>query len=371
MDIRMPSLKLSATLSVYFAKQFTMYVLCMFIAITAVVYLVDTIELLRRFASKDNLNVLLVIKMAALKAPEISQKIFPFSVLFGSTMFFTKMVKNKEFTAAQSSGQSIWQFLLPSLFVVILLGFFWISVFNPVSSVMTAKYETIENTALRNKGNALSVSSGGLWIRENIDTGHSILHSRSISENGDILSSVTIFIFDHDDNFNSRIDAKTAKLIPGYWELEHPIFISRDGIPLKKENSMLPTQFTPNNIQDSFASPATMSFWDLPEFINLLENTGFSAVKHRLHWHSLLASPLLLCAMVLIAATFSLRTGRRSSNLTWILTSLFFGFFLYFMTDLVYALGLSSRIPEVLAAWTPAIVTILLGAASLIHIEDG
>ena len=40
----MPSLKLSATLSVYFAKQFTMYVLCMFIAITAVVYLVDTIE---------------------------------------------------------------------------------------------------------------------------------------------------------------------------------------------------------------------------------------------------------------------------------------------------------------------------------------
>ena len=100
MDIRMPSLKLSATLSVYFAKQFTMYVLCMFIAITAVVYLVDTIELLRRFASKDNLNVILVLKMAALKAPEISQKIFPFSVLFGSTMFFTKMVKNKEFTAA-------------------------------------------------------------------------------------------------------------------------------------------------------------------------------------------------------------------------------------------------------------------------------
>ena len=136
---------------------------------------------------------------------------------------------------------------------MILLGFFWISVFNPVSSVMTAKYETIENTALRNKGNALSVSSGGLWIRENIDTGHSILHSRSISENGDILSSVTIFIFDHDDNFNSRIDAETAKLIPWYWKLEQPIFISRDGIPLKNENSMLPTQFTPNNIQDSFA----------------------------------------------------------------------------------------------------------------------
>jgi lipopolysaccharide export system permease protein len=75
--------------------------------------------------------------------------------------------------------------------------------------------------------------------------------------------------------------------------------------------------------------------------------------------------------MVLIAATFSLRVGRRNGNLTWITTGLFFGFFLYFMTDLVFALGLSSRIPEVLAAWTPATVTVLLGAASLLHIEDG
>ena len=101
-------MKLSATLSIYFAKQFTMYVVGMFIAIIAVVFLIDTIELIRRFASKDNLNIVLVLKMAALKAPEISQKIFPFSVLFGSTMFFTKMVRNQEFTAAQSSGQSIW-----------------------------------------------------------------------------------------------------------------------------------------------------------------------------------------------------------------------------------------------------------------------
>ena len=55
----------------------------------------------------------------------------------------------------------------------------------------------------------------------------------------------------------------------------------------------------------------------------------------------------------------------------WICAGLFFGFFLYFMSDLVFALGLSSRIPEVLAAWTPATVTTLLGVASLLHLEDG
>ena len=363
-------MKLSTTLSIYFAKQFILYLIGMFLAIMAVVFLLDTIELMRRSANKENVPISLILEMAILKAPEIGQKIFPFSVLFGSMMVFTKMVKNQELIAAQSAGVSIWQFLLPALVVVTILGIVWIGVFNPIASVMVAKYESIENRVLRNN-NALSVSSGGLWIREKTKKGHSVLHTRDISEDGGILSKVTIFLFAGEDSFYSRIDAQEAKLQPGYWELKNSTTISEDGIPSRKQFFKLPTQLTSSNIQDSFASPSTLSFWELPHFIEILEKAGFTAVRHRLHWHSLLASPLLLCAMVLIAATFSLRVGRRNGNLTWIITGLFFGFFLYFMTDLVFALGLSSRIPEVLAAWTPATVTILLGAASLLHLEDG
>ena len=364
-------MRLSTTLSVYFGKQFFLNVAGMFLAIMAVVFLLDMIELFRRSANKDNVPISLIIEMAALKAPNIAQKIFPFSVLFGSMLFFIRVVRNHEYVAAKTAGVSIWQFLLPALLVVLFLGFFLISIFNPIASAMTAKYETIENTTLRNKGNALSMSSGGLWIREKTETGHSVLHTRDISENGDIFSKVTIFLFDNEDDFHSRIDAETAKLVPENWELQNSILTSKAGIPVKKQIFKLPTQFTSSNIQDSFASPATLSFWDLPHFITLLEEAGFTAVRHRLHWHSLLASPLLLCAMVLIAANFSLRLGRTSGNLKWVLTGLFFGFFLYFMTDLVFALGLSSRIPEILAAWTPATVTVLLGTASLLHLEDG
>ena len=44
---------------------------------------------------------------------------------------------------------------------------------------------------------------------------------------------------------------------------------------------------------------------------------------------------------------------------------------LYFVSDLVLALGLSGKIPPVLAAWTPAGVFTLIGVASLFHMEDG
>jgi lipopolysaccharide export system permease protein len=44
---------------------------------------------------------------------------------------------------------------------------------------------------------------------------------------------------------------------------------------------------------------------------------------------------------------------------------------LYFVSDIVFALGLSAKIPILLAAWTPAAVSMIFGASMLLHLEDG
>jgi len=47
------------------------------------------------------------------------------------------------------------------------------------------------------------------------------------------------------------------------------------------------------------------------------------------------------------------------------------GFLLYFLSDVVFALGLSAKIPVLLAAWTPTAVSLTFGASMLLHLEDG
>ncbi len=47
------------------------------------------------------------------------------------------------------------------------------------------------------------------------------------------------------------------------------------------------------------------------------------------------------------------------------------GFLLYFLSNFVFALGLSGKLPVILAAWTPAGISLTLGVASLLHLEDG
>ena len=185
------------------------------------------------------------------------------------------------------------------------------------------------------------------------------------------LSKVNVFIYSGADKFNYRLDAKKAILEDGFWHMSD-VWVHQPDIPSQHENEFwLETDLTLGSIQDSFAPPETMSFWDLPTFIEALESAGFSAIRHRLHWHTLLAAPLLMCAMVLIAATFTLRHTRRSGTVFVISGGVLTGFVLYFFSDIVFAFGLSDSIPVTLAAWTPSGVATLLGLAMLLHLEDG
>ena len=83
------------------------------------------------------------------------------------------------------------------------------------------------------------------------------------------------------------------------------------------------------------------------------------------------ATPLLLAAMIMLAAAFSLRPQRQGHVVLVIVLGLLAGFLLYFLSNFVFALGLSGKIPVILAGWAPAVISAMLGMALLLHLEDG
>jgi len=54
-----------------------------------------------------------------------------------------------------------------------------------------------------------------------------------------------------------------------------------------------------------------------------------------------------------------------------ILAGVAVGFMLYVVTKIAWDLGSGGIVPPILAAWLPAIVTVLIGATVLLHLEDG
>ena len=366
-------MRVSLTMFIYVGRQFLVNFLGLLAVIMLIVLLFDTIELLRRAHSHPDTSFAQILEMAALKLPFMCQQVFPFAALFGCMLTFWSLARHHELVVTRAAGISVWQFLFPVISVSLLLGLFQMGALNHLASKTLAQYEKREALMLKGTQNLFALSRSGIWLRQSGQQGQAVIRSSRITTDSDeiTLYNVTVFMYRGDYVFYQRIDAETAILEDGYWQLQKAWIQQPEEAPVLEQTVWLETDLTFNSIQDSFAPPETMSFWALPGFIDNLEQAGFSAVRHRLYLHSLMASPLLMCAMVLIAAAFTLRYNRRGSTTFVIAGGMMTGFVLYFFADLIFAQGQSDTIPVVLAAWAPSSVATLLGLTTLLHLEDG
>ena len=203
------------------------------------------------------------------------------------------------------------------------------------------------------------------------DEGYVILHAQKIDQPSWTLRNITAFYFDNNDEFLQRLDAQEADLEEVQWVFKDVTLHDSEGNLQALKTYSLPTYLTMQDVRDSFASPNTMSFWQLPGYIRTLEETGFDASSLRVHYQSLLAQPLLFAAMILLAAAVATRPPRNRGGLLLVATGVFTGFIVFFLSSFLQALGASQQIPVELAAWAPSLICLLLGVSVIINLEDG
>ncbi len=368
---------LAATLSLYVARVFAGSVLAMLAALSALVALFDFIELLRRAATRPDATFAVISQIAALRVPWISMQILPFAVLLGGIMAFWRLTRSSELIVARAAGVSAWQFLTAPVLCAIALGGFAITAVSPLSAAMRARAEALDATYLRVSGGPLALQGGQLWLRQAdhvLDPqGVAILHARSVRlKDGDLTAqNISVFRLDGGDRLLQRVEAANARLDEGTWVMNDARTIAPGRLPDPPRAFALPTNLTVDRVQESFAPPDTLSFWALPGFIELLERSGFSAIRHRLFFQSLLALPLLAGTMCLLSAGFSMRPSRRGGVARMIGSGVAAGFALFVVSKVAEEFGQSGALPPVLAAWAPAAAGLMLSLALLLHLEDG
>lgn len=365
------------TLSLYIARQFLTAVLGMVAALAGLVALFDFIELLRRSATKPDATFALVAQVAGLRLPFEAMQILPFAVLLGGILAFWRLTRSSELIVARAAGISAWQFLAAPLACAIGLGALASGGLSPLSSAMLARAELLDNAYLRTAGGATALAGGQLWLRQSdlgLDpAGIAIIHARRVLLRDGALQAqdVSVFRLDGQDRLLARLEARDATLEDGAWALQDTRRMLPDKLPEPIGRTALPTNLTVSRVQDSFASPDTLSLWTLPGFIGLLERSGFSAIRHRLHFQALLALPLLAGTMALVSAGFSMRTTRRGGIGQMIAGGVASGFALFVVSKVAEEFGQTGALPPALAAWAPAGAGLMLAVSLLLHLEDG
>lgn len=378
-------MKMNLTLSRYLARAYFLNTLLLLAALLGIIYLFDTVELIRRASKIEQVPLGAVLRMGLFKLPEVGQVLFPFAILFGAMFTFWQLNRRSELVVLRASGFSVWQFLSPVMVVAVLIGIAQVGIINPVGALLIGRYQQLESRYLEHREDRIALFREGLWLRQDMSGADSrpvaataeispqyvIIHARRIQQPGWILQEPTVFYFGPEDSLLARLDAAQAHLERGHWIFRDAKIHPRAGPAQEKAVHALPTRLTVSDIEESFSSAQSLSFWQLPAHIRTLEETGFNAAHLRVYHQSLMAQPLFFISMILLAAAVSIRPPRLGGAMGLLGAGVFMGFSVFFMSSYLQALGSSQQIPPLLAAWSPAMICLLLGLTSIISLEDG
>jgi lipopolysaccharide export system permease protein len=359
------------TLARYFGLRFLTAVLLVFAGIFALVTLVDYIEMMRRAGDIPNVSAVLVAKTSFYRVPQVVERILPFCILIGAMSCYLNLSRRLELVVARSAGLSAWQFVAPALLVAFVLGLAATAIYNPVSALLQERSKRFEAELFGHTASALSRSGGTFWVGQRTDEGQAIINAVSSRDQGINLNGVSVFTFDTEGRFKQRIEARAAVLEPGVWVLRDARVYALAVLPVKQSEFRLKTSLTPEQVRESFATPETVPFWELPQYIQIAEHAGLVAAGYRLQFQKLLARPFLLAAMVLLAAAVSLRFFRFGGVQKMVLSGVAAGFLLYVLSKVTEDLSKAELMHPVAAAWLPVLAGGVTGFIALLYQEDG
>lgn len=363
-------------LSRYIARRFLKSFAAVLTIFWSIIVMIDTIEQLRRF-SGDDFGAGRALHLAVMNAPASLYRILPLIMILSAIAMFLALSRSSELVVIRAAGRSGLRFLVAPLLVALGIGLVAIAVLNPLVAATQKEYDRLWAAASRGEESTLSVSEKGLWLRQGNDDGQTVIHANRANTDGTELFEVTFVLFDAEGLPSSRIEAASALLLSGAWELQAAkrwdlaVDNPERGAERLQNGTRLPSNLTREGIRDSFGEPSAVSFWKLPDYIAGLERAGFSARAHRLWFQMELAQPLLLSAMVLVAAGFTMRHARFGGTGSLVLISVLCGFAIFFLRNFAQVLGNNGQVPISLAAWTPPVAAFLLALSLLLHLEDG
>lgn len=367
---------MASTLSWYIARNFVRNVLMIFVFFLLLILAVDSVELSRSLNSRVEGSFTDVLLISSLRVPQFAQRVLPFSILFAATLSLIVLNRRLELVVARASGVSVWQFLKPVFVSAGIIGAIAVVAYQPLALMAQKQSQSLEADMFgRLKGNYAN-RSDNFWLRAGQESGDVIVRASIAQNNGRDLSAVSIYTFTSDGAPLTRIDAERAKFKvntgkPNSYVLTNAILTVPGKAGESRKSMEIPLNVSPVELQLSATQAAHVPFWQLGEHAERAQRNGRNHLSFLAMRQAHMAQPFLFIAMVLIAASISLRFARFGLPGKLILTGISAGFVLYVLSEIVVTFGSNGLVSPAMAAWSPASVAILIGVTVLLYQEDG
>ena len=350
----------------YIGKEFLKIIIVTSIIFFTLGFLMNLFEEINFFKEIDvSINTPIILSL--LFTPSLLHNFFPFVILLSGMWFFLKIKKTDELTAINISGMSNLSIIIVPGIISIILGIFFMTAINPVTSILVKKYEMIKGSYEKDQEYLAAITENGIWIKEkNIQKNNIIRSSQLKNEN---LLNLTIYEFDRENNFVRRIEAKSANISSLKWLLKDVRIINSDGLvtPEDVENISYISMYDIKKIKSLYSNLDTISFWNLENEIKLLEERGYSTNEVQAKLQRSFAFPFFLLSMLLLSSFFTLGTRFSESNWTYVFMTIISSILIFFFNDFSAMLGTTEKLPIEIAVWMPIAIIFIFSSVGIIH----
>ncbi|MEM7661711.1 MAG: LptF/LptG family permease [Pseudomonadota bacterium] len=362
----------------YIFRECTATLLIVLLVIMSAVVVVDLIEQLRTVGTRTDLGIVGALYLSSLKLPDLIEQTLPFAILISTMLTFRRLSRNAELPVIRASGVSAWRFLIPPAFLAVIVGVLATTSLSPLGARAKEAFETQRAELLNRQNPDLTVFETGIWLRLGDDVSEMVIQAAEVDETGTSFSDVKFIEqerdFEQDSEpmvFRRRIDAKSARLRDGFWQLEELTENVPGEPPREFDTLALPTDLAQDALINRFAAPQTIDFWHLREHIEQTRDAGLNVSRYLVRWHSLLAAPALFVAMALIGALACLRLARLGGTAQLVAVATLGALGLFLANRLASGLGSIGFAPPIVVAWTPPLFAIFACLAIVAYREDG
>lgn len=363
-------------LHTYFARRFLVSFAGLGAIMFSLMFLVDIIDQTRKYSEFD-LSFGQLIGLTILKVPSSFNQILPLIVIIATVALFVGLARSSELVVTRAAGRSGLRALIAPAVMAFLLGALAVSMLGPLVAATSKRHAALSESYRSAGASALAISEDGLWLRQGDEHGQTVIRASRSNPDASVLFNVTFVMFGPEGMPLQRIEADEASLTPDGWVLKTAKSwpLAPGQIPERNatetDTLTIPSTLTVDRIRENLGRPSSVSIWEMRSFITQLELSGFSSRAHRVWYQSELARPLFLMAMVLVAASFTMRHTRFGGTGIAVLAAVLLGFGLYFIRSFAQILGENGQIPVMLAAWAPPFAALFLALGLLLHAEDG
>ena len=350
----------------FLVKVFLKSFLNVFLILLSLVFILNILNEIE-FFKNANVSSFYPLYLSLLNSPSVIFEMFPFIFLISTQFFFIKFFDNNEIQIFKYSGLKNTKILGVLSLLTFFMGLLIITFFYNLSSSLQGFYLELKNQYSKDDKYLAVITKNGLWIKDIVGTEISIINSSKINKN--FLIDTFITTFDEDYNVIKSIKSDNIDIKNKRWLIHDPTIFQKNNSK-KIDLFEFESNFDLKRVKSLFSNLSSLSILKLLSLRENYKSLNYSIIEVDVQIHKIVSYPIYLSLMTILSAIIMFNTKNFKSTTLKISIGLFLSVIIYYINNFFNVMGITEKVPLIIAVWMPVLIFCLINFIMLIKINE-